>query len=128
VHSREAPRENGRSWGDLFAGEVSEALSAMRLGPEETLDRVVLTGESSAAVREEIRARIPDSELLEESLRISVPLETRAHLREAAAALGLAHPGSARNPALRVNLLPAEIRRRRMRWAHIPAAILGGVI
>lgn len=128
VYSREATRENGLDWGDLFVGEVSEALSEIRLGPGQTVDRIVLTGESAAVVGEEIRARIPNRELLEESLRISARLETRARLREAAAALGLAQTGSARNPALRVNLLPAEIRRRRLRWAHIPAAILGGVI
>jgi Tfp pilus assembly protein PilN len=128
VHSREAPGGDGRSRGDLLVDEVSEALSRMRLGPGDTIDRIVLTGESSAALREEIRARIPDSELLEESLRIAAPLETRGHLREAAATLGLAHTGSAGSPALRVNLLPPEIRLRRMRWAHIPAAVLGGVI
>lgn len=128
VYSREALKEDGQSWGNLFLKEVNEAVSKIRLGPEGTLEKIILAGESSELAHADIKARIPECELLRKSLRLSVPGENKAYIQEAAAALGLAFTSMGRNLSIKANLLPPDIRRRKMRWAYIPAAILGVII
>ena len=73
VYSREAPKENNQSWRDLILREVDEAASKMRLGPEGTLEKIVLTGEFAGSAHEEIKADVPDCELLANS----IPLRRR---------------------------------------------------
>jgi len=128
VYSREAEKEEGRSWGDLFIKEANEAVSKIRLNPEGTLEKIILAGESSELALEEIKAQIPDCELLRKSLRLSVPAENNAHIQEAAAVIGLAFTGMGQNLSIKANLIPSNVRSRQMRWAYIPAAILSLVI
>jgi Tfp pilus assembly protein PilN len=128
VYSREASKEDGQKWSDLFLTEVNEAVSKIRLNPEGTLEKIILTGVSSESAYEDIKARIPECELLRKSLRLSVPGENKAYIQEAASALGLALTGMGRNVSIKANLLPPDIRRRQMRWAYIPAAVLGLII
>jgi len=125
VYSREASKENDHNWSDLFLTELNEAVSKIRLSPEGTLEKIILAGESSESAYDDIRSRIPECELLRKSLRLSVPGENKAYIQEAASALGLALTGMGRNVSIKANLLPPDIRNRQMRWAYIPAAILG---
>jgi Tfp pilus assembly protein PilN len=128
LYSREAAKEDGQSWSDLFLKEVNEAISKIRLGPDGILEKILLAGESSESAQEEIKAQIPECELLRKSLRLSVPVENIPYVQEAAAALGLAFTGMGRNLSIKANLLPPNIRSRQMRWAYVPAAILSLVI
>jgi Tfp pilus assembly protein PilN len=125
VYSREAPKGSDQSWTDLIAREIGEAASTMRLGPEDTLERIILAGESSERAREEIKSSIPDCELLKDSLQVAVPGENGPHVQESASTLGLAFTGMVRRPSVRMNLLPAELRVRQTRWAYVPTVILG---
>ena len=128
LYSREAPKGDTQSWSDLFLKEVNEAISKIRLGPEATLEKILLSGESSESAREEIKAQIPECELLRKSLRLSVPVGNNPYIQEAATVLGLAFTGIGRNLSIKANLLPPDIRSRQMRWAYIPAAILSLVM
>jgi Tfp pilus assembly protein PilN len=125
VYSREVSKEDGQSWRDLILREIDEAASNLRLGPEGTLEKVILAGESSGAAHEEISAAVPDCELLKRSVQYTVPGENMPHLQEAASALGLAFTGMVRRPSIKMNLLPAELRIRQTRWAYVPAAVFG---
>jgi Tfp pilus assembly protein PilN len=125
VYSREAPRENIKSWRDMILREVDEAASKMRLGPEGTLEKIFLSGEFSGPAHEEIKPEIQDCELLVNSIKIDAPGENKLHLQEAASSLGLAFTGMVRNPPIKMNLLPAERRMRQTRWAYVPAVIFG---
>jgi Tfp pilus assembly protein PilN len=128
AYSREAAKEEGQGWGDLFIKEVNEAVSKIRLNPEGTLEKIILAGESSDSALEEIKTQIPDCELLRKSLRLSVPVDNTAHIQEAATVLGLAFTGMGQNLSIKANLIPSNVRSRQMRWAYIPAAILSLVI
>ncbi len=125
LYSREVPKDSEQSWKDLVLLEVGEAASRMRFGPEGALEKVVLAGESSESAHEEIKASIPDCELLKKSLEFDVPGENKPHLQEAASALGLAFTGMVRRPSIRVNLLPYELRIHQTRWAYVPTVIFG---
>ncbi len=128
AYSREVPKESPRSWGDLILLEVDEAASKIRLGPDGFIEKIILAGESSEAAYEQIKAVIPECELVKNYLGCETPEENKAHLQEAAASLGLAYTGMARRPALKLNLLPPDLRLHQTRWAYIPAAILGTAV
>jgi Tfp pilus assembly protein PilN len=125
AYSREVPKGSDQSWRDLILSEVGEAASKMRLGAEDTIEKIVLAGESSESAQEDIRASIADCELLKTSIRFAVPEENAPHVQEAASALGLALTGMAHRPSIRMNLLPTELRIRQSRLAYVPAAIFG---
>jgi Tfp pilus assembly protein PilN len=125
VYSREVPRENEVSWKDLVLREADDAASKIRLGPDGTLEKIVLAGESSEAACEALKSIFPDCDLIRNCIGpLHVPGENKARAQEAASALGLAYTGMTR-PAVRINLLPAERRVHQSRWAYIPAAIFG---
>jgi Tfp pilus assembly protein PilN len=124
AYSREAAREDNQSWKDLVLREIDEAASKMRLGPDDTLEKIVISGESSESAIGEIKTSIPDCELMQNSIGFVIPQENKAHLQESAAALGLAFMGSVNRPPIKMNLLPSELRIRHPRWAYLPAAIL----
>jgi len=128
LYSREVAKDSGQSWKDLFLHEIAEAASKMRLGPEDTVEKIVLAGESAESAQEEIKEEIPDCELLKRSVPFDVPGETRPHLQEAVSSLGLALTGLVRRPFLKMNLLPTELRIHQTRWAYVPAILLGLVI
>lgn len=127
-YSQDTPKTAEAAWGDLLLREANEAVSKLRLNPEGTVEKIVVAGESSETALEEIRRRIPDCEPLKKSFAFSVPVANQAHIQEAASTLGLAFSGIARHPAIRANLLPAAMKSRQSRWAHITAALLGAVI
>jgi Tfp pilus assembly protein PilN len=124
-YSREVPKEEGQSWRDVILREVEEAASKMRFGPEDALEKLILAGDFSESVREEISSVIPDCELLKDSIRFGVPVENMPHLQKAATSIGLAFTGMVRRPPMRINLLPAELRIRQKRWAYVPTILLG---
>jgi Tfp pilus assembly protein PilN len=125
VYSREVAREYDASWKDLILREADEAASKIRLGPEETLEKIILAGESSEAAYEELKSTLPDCDLIRNCIGpLNVPGENKARAQEAASALGLAYIGITR-PAIKINLLPAERRVQQSRWAYIPAAVFG---
>jgi len=123
AYSREAFKENEESWKSLILRELNEAAAKMRLGPDGSLEKIVLAGESSEAARSEIGEEIPDCELLKNTVECSIPNENKAHFQEAASTLGLALTGLARRPVIGMNLLPDELRVRQRRWAYIPTII-----
>jgi Tfp pilus assembly protein PilN len=128
VYSCEVPKESVTSWKDLILRETDEAVSKIRLGPEGTLEKIVLAGESSEPACEEIAAVLPDCELIRNCIPLNIPAENGPHAQEAAASLGLAHTGMMGRPSIKLNLLPSERRIHQSRWAYISAAALGLVI
>jgi Tfp pilus assembly protein PilN len=128
AYSREVPKEDIRSWGDLILLEVDEAAAKMRLGPEGLIEKIILSGESSNSGYEQIKAVIPECDLVKNYLDCETPVENQTHLQEAAVSLGLAYTGIARRPALKLNLLPPDLRVHQTRWAYVPTAILGLVV
>ena len=126
VYSREAPKlESETGWKDLILRETDEAASKIRLGPEASLEKLVLAGESSEAAFLELRGDFPDCELVQNCIGLQIPGENKYLVQEAATGLGLAYSGGVRKPAIKVNLLPQERRAHQSRWAYIPAVILG---
>jgi Tfp pilus assembly protein PilN len=125
IYSREVPKEGDQSWKDLILHEIDQAASKMRLGPNDTLEKIIFAGESSESAYGEISAEIPDCELLKSSIPFDVPGENRSHLHEAVSSLGLAFSGMVRQPPIKMNLLPPELRIRQTGWAYVPAILLG---
>jgi Tfp pilus assembly protein PilN len=125
AYSRDVPKEDIRSWGDLILLEVDEAAAQMRLGPEGLIEKIILAGESSSSGYEQIKAVIPECDLVKNHLSCETPVHNQPHLQEAAVSLGLAYTGIARRPALKLNLLPLDLRVQQTRWAYVPTAILG---
>jgi Tfp pilus assembly PilM family ATPase/Tfp pilus assembly protein PilN len=125
AYSREVAKEDDQSWKDLILREVDEAVSKMRLAPEDALEQIVLAGEASESAHQEIRDAIQDCELLKNLIPGEIPEANKFHIQEAASALGLAYTGMVRRPSIRINLLPANLRIRQTRWAYVPAALLG---
>jgi Tfp pilus assembly protein PilN len=125
AYSRETPKGDDRSWNDLVLGEVSEAVSKMRLEPDSAFEKVVLAGESSESALADIQTGIPDCELLKKSVGFTMTDETTAHIQEASSTLGLAYTGMVRRPFIKMNLLPSELRIRQTRWAFVPTVVCG---
>jgi general secretion pathway protein L len=125
TYSREVAREGDQSWKESVLHEIGEAASKMRLGPNDTLDKIVLAGESSDSALAQIREEIPECELLMSRIPFEVTGENKPHLQEAASSLGLAFTGMVRRPFMKMNLLPPELRIHQTRWAYVPAILLG---
>jgi len=125
VYSHAVSTEKDANWKDLILREADDAASQLQLGAEGSVEKIVLSGESSQAVFREIKLVLPDCELIQTSLGLEIPGENKSHVQEAAGSLGLAYTGMARRPSLRVNLLPPERRIRQSRWAYVPAAVFG---
>jgi Tfp pilus assembly protein PilN len=128
VYSRETPKDDNSNLEVLFLDEVNEAISKLRLDSEGSLENIVLAGESSEFALKEIKMRIPDCELLKKSFQFSIPGEYKVYLQEAACCIGLAYTGIERNPSIKANLLPMELKSRQTFWAYITAAMLGVII
>ena len=128
VYSREVSKNDDQNWGDLLLGEVSEAAARLRLGPDSVLEKIVLSGEASEAVYEEIRERISDCELIERSFPLTVDGTDRPLIQEAAAVCGLAFTAIESRPTVRLNLLPPALKRRRGRGGIAVATALGLII
>jgi Tfp pilus assembly protein PilN len=125
VYSREIPKGDERSWKDSVLHEIGEAASKIRLGPESSLEKIILSGESSPAAYEDMKFEIPDCELIGNSIALEIPGENKIHVQEAASTIGLACTGRIRRPPIRMNLLPMERRIHQSRWAYVPTVICG---
>ncbi len=125
VYSRESVKAQGESWRDLIIRELRLAVDKMRLGPEDSIEKVFIAGDASGEAQNEVREDLPDSELLGGRIQFEMPLENRSHLNEASASLGLAYSGMVRKPSVKMNLLPREMRNQQTRWAYVPTVILG---
>ncbi len=128
IYSREVAKESDQDWKDLILHAIDEAASKMRLGPDDTVEKIVLAGESAESAHVKIKEEIPDCELLKRSVPFDVPGETGPHLQEAITSLGLAFTGLVRRPFMKMNLLPTELRIHQTRWAYVPAILLAFVI
>lgn len=128
LHTHEAGRAPEAGWRDLVIRELEVAAEAMKMGPEDSIDHLILAGEHAEAAREDLREAIPDCESVGKHVRLEMPAQNLSHLQEAAASVGLALGGLVRRPAIRLNLLPQEMRFRQTRWAYIPSMILGAII
>jgi len=128
VYSREVPKDETQSWGDLLLGEINVAAARLRLGPDSIVEKIELTGESSRAVYEEMRECVPNCELLERAFPITAAEINRQSVPEAAAVCGLAYTAIAPRPSVRLNLLPTEFKRRYGPMGIAVAAALGGII
>lgn len=128
VYTREAGRDGNRSWKECLISEVELAAGKIRLGPQDTIEKIVLAGEESETAQREVREILDDCELIGSHVQFELPVGQRAHLQEGATALGLAFAGIVRRPALACNLLPPEMRSQQTRWAYIPSVILGLII
>lgn len=128
LHSHEADKPADSGWRDLTIRELEAATEAVKMGPDDTIDHLILSGEAAEAAREELREVIPDCETVSRHVRLEMPAQNLAHLQEGASSLGLAFGGLVRRPPIKLNLLPAEMRFRQTRWAYIPSVILGVII
>jgi Tfp pilus assembly protein PilN len=128
IYSREVQKNDDQSWDELLRGEINEAAARLRFGPDTILEKIVLTGESSRAVYEEIKDYIPDIDLLERAFPLAASEINRQSIQEATAVCGLAFTAIEASPAVRLNLLPPALRRRQGRWGIAVAAALGAVI
>jgi len=128
VYSREVQGNDARGLGESLLGEINEAASRLRLGADSLLEKIILTGESSREAYEEIRDRIPECELLEKSFPLTPAGNNQQLLPEAAAVCGLAFTAITPRPAVRLNLLPSEFKRRHGRLGIAVAAAICAVI
>jgi Tfp pilus assembly protein PilN len=128
AYSKHSVRQEGQSLKDLLLHEVELAAQKVRLGPEDTIEKVVFVGEESAAAHEEVIQDLGDCELLSSSIQFEMPPEQYAHLQEGTTSLSLAYSGIVRRPPMKLNLLPAELRVQQTRWAYVPSIIVGAFI
>lgn len=127
VFTGDTPRGPAESTKDLLLRALDLAASKTRMGADETIEKIVLSGEESTPAYHELREQLADCALIGEGIPIEMPLANRSHLQEAAVSLGLAHSGLVRKPPVKVNLLPPNLRTRQTPWAYVPAIILGAV-
>jgi Tfp pilus assembly protein PilN len=125
AYSREVPRSTPPDWKSQLLAEVQMAAARIRLGPDDTIDRILLSGEDSEAAHRELHDEIPECDLVGNHVRFEMPVKIRPHVQESASALGLAWCGMAGRSSFRLNLLPPELRVRQSRWAYVPTVILG---
>ena len=93
VYAREAVRQGEIPWQQLLLHEMESAVGKVRLDPDENIEGIVMAGEESEKVWQEIQAEIPGCELIGGRLRFEMPPGNKAVLQEAATSLGLAYVG-----------------------------------
>jgi Tfp pilus assembly PilM family ATPase/Tfp pilus assembly protein PilN len=125
VYGREAAKAKGVSTKQLLLQEIEVAVGKVRLDPEESIEGIIMAGEDSEQVIQEIKEEVPGCELMHARLRFKAPAQNRALLPQAVTSLSLAFTGITRRLPMKINLLPAELRIRQKRWAYIPTIILG---
>lgn len=128
VYTKASALAEGEQVRDALVGEAEQAAGKIRLGPDEVIDRIILNGDECASVQQDLAGLIEDSELMGNRIRFEMTPETKPHLHEAVTSLGLAYTGMVRRPALKLNLLPGEMRIRQTRWAYVPSIILGSAV
>jgi Tfp pilus assembly PilM family ATPase/Tfp pilus assembly protein PilN len=125
IYSRDSTRTDDLSLKQLLLSEMEVAAGKVRLDPEEAIESIILAGEESESVVEELREDFPACELMGSRLRFKMPPQNRALLKDAVTSLGLAYAGITRGQPMKLNLLPAGLRVHQKRWAYIPTFILG---
>jgi Tfp pilus assembly PilM family ATPase/Tfp pilus assembly protein PilN len=128
VYTRESTKPGGASWKDFLIHELELTAAKTRMSPEDTIEKIVLAGEESAAAQRELREDLVDCELISEGVAFEMPVENRSHLQEAAVSLGLAYSGLVRRLPTKLNLLPHNLRTRQTPWAYVPAIALGAAV
>ncbi len=125
IYNREITKTDDLPLKQLFLNEMEVAAGKVRLDPEEAIEGIILAGEESDSVVEELREEVPACELMGSRLRFKMPQHNREQLKDAVTSLGLAYAGITRGQPMKLNLLPAGLRVRQKRWAYIPTIILG---
>ncbi len=125
VFSREESRPETIPWREFLMQELEAAAARMRMGPEDTIEKVVLCGEEGENVQREVHEALPDCELLASRVQLEMPLENQARIQGASVSLGLALSGLVHRPPLKLNLLPQNLRIQQNRWSFVPTVILG---
>ncbi len=125
VYTQTCPVTADQSAKDALVCEAEQAAGKIRLAPDEVIEKIVLNGDACASIHQELDEIIEDSELIGNRIRFEMAPEVRPRLQEAVTSLGLAYSGMVRRPALKLNLLPGELRSRQTRWAYIPAIVFG---
>jgi Tfp pilus assembly protein PilN len=125
VYAHEAARQGETPWKQLLLHEMESAVGKVRLDPEENIEGIVMAGEESESVWQEIGTEIPGCELIGGRLRFEMPPGNKTILQEAATSLGLAYMGITHRLPMKLNLLPSEYRVHQKRWAYIPTIVLG---
>lgn len=128
VYAREAAKPEDESWKDSILREIEVATGKVRLGPEESIDGIVMAGEESGTASRELEQQMPGCEMIGARLRFEMDPRNRAVLQEASTSLALAYSGIARRLPMKLNLLPYESRVHQKRWAYVPTILLGLVI
>ncbi len=128
LYSREAARDGAGSGKELIFRELELAAAKIRMGAEDAIEKIVLTGEESAAIHSDLREELVDCQLIGGSVQLEMTVENRSHLQEAAVSLGLAQSGLSRRPPIKINLLPHALRTRQTPWAYVPAIAFGVVV
>jgi general secretion pathway protein L len=128
VYAHEAPPSAQLEGKALLLNELEVAVSKVRMDPEETIEGIFLAGEASEPLHQELRDELQDCDLMASRIRFEMPPKNRDSLQVAATSLGCAYSGLVRKPAMKLNLLPAELRLRQTRWAYVPAIILALLI
>ncbi len=125
AYSRHAAKPEAAPWKDVLLAEVDLAAGKVGLGPQDSIEQVMLAGEAAEAARQEIGEDLQDCSLIGQMVRYEMPPDLRRQLQVAAPSLGLALTGLTRRPEIRVNLLPAALRITQTRWAYVPSVVLG---
>ncbi|MGA2261879.1 MAG: pilus assembly protein PilM [Acidobacteriota bacterium] len=125
VYGRDAARQGEMSLKQLLLSEMEVAVGKVRLDPEENIESILMAGEESESLIQELGEEVPGCELMATKLRFEMSPQLKASLKDSATSLGLAYAGITRRLAMRLNLLPVELRVHQQRWAYIPTIILG---
>ncbi len=125
VYNRETAKPDELQLKTLLLSEMEVAAGKVRLDPEEAIEGIILAGEESESLVEELREELPACELMISRLNFKMTPEHRTLLKDAVTSLGLAYAGITRGQTTKLNLLPASLRVRQKRWAYIPTIILG---
>ena len=125
VFSRESERTESPGWRGTLLRELEFASAKIRLGPEDTVEKILLAGEEADAAHSEMKEEIGECQLMSSHMRLETPLRNRPHLDEGSISIALAYAGIVRRPLMGLNLLPQELRVQQTRWAYVPAIILG---
>jgi Tfp pilus assembly protein PilN len=125
LYSREVARGESATWKDSLLREIEIAAGKIRMGQDDSIEKILLAGDSAESTRRQMGEDMPDCGLIGREINFTVPQESKPYIDLAASSIGLAFAGMARRAPLKINLLPPELRIRRNRWAYVTVAILG---
>jgi Tfp pilus assembly protein PilN len=125
LYSRDVPKGEDTTWKNSLLREIEVAAGEIRMGQDESIEKILLSGDDAENMRRQMGEDLPDCGLIGREINFAVPQESKPRLDAAASSIGLALIGMSRRAPLRINLLPPELRSRRNRWAYVTAAILG---